>query len=62
VPGELQAALQAEPALGKRFEALSFSRRKELAVPIGEAKQAATRAARLEKAPARLRDQPEPRR
>jgi hypothetical protein len=62
LPEELGAAFAAEPALQERFEALSFSRRKELAVPIGEAKGAATRAARLEKALARLRELPEPRR
>jgi hypothetical protein len=50
LPAELEAAFAAEPALRQRFEALSFTRRKELAVPIGEAKLPATRAARLEKA------------
>jgi hypothetical protein len=56
LPPELEAAFVAEPALRERFEALSFSRRKELAVPIGEAKQGATRATRLEKAVSRLRE------
>ena len=37
---ELEAALAAEPALRERFEALSFTRRRELADPIAEAKQA----------------------
>ena len=52
---ELEAALSAEPALLERFDALSFSRRRELADPIREAKKPETRAARLEKALAALR-------
>jgi hypothetical protein len=61
IPPELESAFAAEPALRARFDALSFSRRKELAVPIGEAKQAATRATRLAKAVAQLRALPGPR-
>ena len=61
IPPELAAAFAAEPALRTRFDALSFSRRKDLAMPIGEAKQEATRAARLEKALAQLRALPEAR-
>jgi hypothetical protein len=53
---ELEKALTAEPDLRTRFEALSFSRRRELADPIAEAKKPETRSARLEKALARLRD------
>jgi hypothetical protein len=56
LPAELEAAFAAEPTLHDRFEALSFTRRKELAVPIGEAKLPATRAARLERALAQLRE------
>ncbi|MDQ2853553.1 MAG: YdeI/OmpD-associated family protein [Chloroflexota bacterium] len=56
---ELEAAFAAEPALRARFEALAFTRRKEMAAPIGEAKLPATRAARLEKALERLRALPE---
>jgi hypothetical protein len=52
---ELEAALAAEPELRARFDALSFSRRRELAEPIGEAKKSETRAARLEKVLATLR-------
>ena len=52
---ELEAALAADPALRDRFEALSFSRRRELADPIREAKKPETRTARLEKALATLR-------
>lgn len=53
---ELEAALAAAPDLRQRFDALSFSRRRELADPIAEAKKPETRAARLEKALARLRE------
>jgi hypothetical protein len=60
IPPELEAAFSAEPALRERFEALSFSRRKDLAVPIGEAKQPQTRAARLDKGLSKLRALPGP--
>lgn len=53
---ELEAALAAEPRLRERFDRLSFSRRRELADPIAEAKKPETRAARLDKALARLRE------
>ena len=36
LPAELESAFRVEPALRDRFEALSFTRRKEMAVPIGE--------------------------
>ena len=52
----LEAALAAEPVLRSRFDSLSFSRRRELAEPVAEAKKPETRAARLEKALARLRE------
>lgn len=52
---ELQAALAADPALRDRFESLSWTRRRELADPIAEAKKPETRAARLEKALEALR-------
>jgi hypothetical protein len=55
IPAELKAAFAAEPALRERFDALSFSRRRDLAAPISEAKKPETRAARLEKALAALR-------
>jgi hypothetical protein len=55
VPPELEAAFAAEPALRQRFDAHSFSRRRDLAAPIAEAKKPETRAARLEKALAALR-------
>jgi len=53
---ELEAAFQTDPALGERFASLSFSRRRELAEPIGEAKRPETRARRLEDALLWLRE------
>lgn len=55
IPPELEAALRMEPVLRERFDSLSFSRRRDLARQISEAKKAETRAARLEKAIAALR-------
>lgn len=52
---ELEAALAAAPELRERFEALSFSRRRDLSAPILEAKRPETRAARLERALDQLR-------
>lgn len=56
IPAELESAFADEPALRTRFDALSFSRRRDLAGPISEAKRLETRAARLEKALDRLRE------
>jgi bifunctional DNA-binding transcriptional regulator/antitoxin component of YhaV-PrlF toxin-antitoxin module len=53
---ELEAAFAAEPELRARFDALSFSRRRELAEPVAEAKKPETRGARVERALERLRD------
>jgi hypothetical protein len=55
---ELEAAFAAEPALREGFEALSFSRRRDLASPIAEAKRPETRARRLQNALDRLRTLP----
>ena len=52
---ELEAAFAAEPELRARFDALSFSRRRDLAAPIAEAKRPQTRASRFEAALSRLR-------
>jgi hypothetical protein len=52
---ELEAALATDPELRARFDALSFSRRRELADPIREAVKPETRSARLDKALAHLR-------
>jgi hypothetical protein len=56
LPPELEAAFAAEPVLRERFDGLSFSRRRDLAGPIAEAKKPETRAARLEKALSALRE------
>ena len=55
LPAELKAALDAEPDLHARYEKLAPSRKRELAEPVSEAKKSETRAARVEKALARLR-------
>ena len=55
LPPELEAAFVAEPALRQRFDGLSFSRRRDLAGPITEAKKPETRAARVERALSALR-------
>ena len=55
IPPELEAAFAREPTLRESFDALSFSRRRDLAGPISEAKKPETRTARLEKALAALR-------
>ena len=55
LPAELEEAFRADPALRARFDSLSFSRRRDLAAPISEAKRPETRAARLERAVAALR-------
>lgn len=56
LPPELEVALDEEPALRARFEALALTRRRELADPIAEARKPDTRAARVERALARLRE------
>jgi Bacteriocin-protection, YdeI or OmpD-Associated/Domain of unknown function (DUF1905) len=56
LPPELEAAFRAEPALGERFASLAFTRRRELAEPIAEAKRAETRERRLQDALSRLRE------
>ena len=55
VPPALAEALAADPAAKAAFDALPYSRRKEIARSIAEAKQEATRDRRLEKALAELR-------
>lgn len=54
VPEQLAAVLAADPVAAAAFEALSFTRRKEIARSVAEAKQEATRQRRLEKARAEL--------
>lgn len=53
---ELEQALEARPGLRARFDALSFSRRRELADPVSDAVRPETRSARVEKALDRLRE------
>lgn len=55
VPDVLAAALESDPVARAAFEALAYSRRKEIARSIADAKQDATRQRRLEKALADLR-------
>jgi len=55
IPDVLAAALDADPVARAAFDALSFTRRKEIARSIADAKQDATRQRRLEKALADLR-------
>jgi uncharacterized protein YdeI (YjbR/CyaY-like superfamily) len=50
VPDELQARLDADPALKAAFDALTPGRRRSWLIHISGAKQPATRAARVEKA------------
>ncbi|MCK8478217.1 YdeI/OmpD-associated family protein [Microbacterium aurugineum] len=49
IPAELAAALDADPAVRARFDALSYSVRKEHARNVAEAKQDATRERRIAK-------------
>jgi uncharacterized protein YdeI (YjbR/CyaY-like superfamily) len=55
VPPALAAALTEDPAARVAFEALSYSKRKEMARSVREAKQDATRERRLAAALASLR-------
>jgi len=50
MPDELVEVLDSDPELAEAFAALTPGRRKSWAIQIGSAKQAATRAARAEKA------------
>lgn len=49
VPPDLAAALQRDPAAQRTFDALSYSNRRRLVIPIHEAKAAETRARRIAK-------------
>ncbi|MCD5347096.1 YdeI/OmpD-associated family protein [Agromyces sp. H3Y2-19a] len=55
VPADLAAALDAEPPARRAFEALSYSRRKELARGVAEAKRPETRERRIAAAVETLR-------
>lgn len=54
VPTELAAALEAAPGARERFEALSYTRRKEIARGVAEAKRPETRDRRIKAALAEL--------
>lgn len=56
VPADLAAALTDDPAAHAAFEGLSYSYKRRLVEPIEAAKGADTRARRIEKAVASLRD------
>ena len=56
VPDDLAAALAGEPAARQFFDGLSFTHRKEYADWIAEAKREETRARRVERALAMLRE------
>ncbi|WP_033341022.1 YdeI/OmpD-associated family protein [Catenuloplanes japonicus] len=49
VPDDLAAALAGAPSARKAFEALSYSRKKALVLPVTDAKSAETRARRVAK-------------
>jgi uncharacterized protein YdeI (YjbR/CyaY-like superfamily) len=55
VPPALAAAFAAEPELRKRFDALAYTHRKELARSVAEAKREETRERRVAQALDRLR-------
>lgn len=55
IPAALAEALASDPAAKAAFDALSYTRRKEIARGISEAKQDATRESRLAKALEELR-------
>jgi hypothetical protein len=55
VPGELAAALAADPDAGAAFEGLAYTHRKEFARWVAEAKKAETRERRVAKALEMLR-------
>ena len=56
VPADLQAALDADPALRARWDALAPSHRREHAEFVAEAKRSETRQRRLSQTVQRLRD------
>ena len=55
LPAELEAALQQEPAARRAFDSLSYTRRKEMAASIRDAKREEARERRLAKLLAELR-------
>jgi hypothetical protein len=56
VPADLAVALDGDPAVRRAFDALSYSARQRIVVPIAAAKTADTRQRRIAKAISDLRD------
>ncbi len=56
VPPDLAAALAEDPAVQQRFDALSYSKKRGIVLPIEDAKTDETRQRRIEKAVAMLRE------
>jgi hypothetical protein len=56
VPEDLAVALAADAEAARRFEALSFSRKQGLVLPIGEAKTPETRVRRIARTVEKLRE------
>lgn len=56
VPSDLREALDKDAAAKQIFDALSYSKKQQIAYPIGEAKTAETRQRRIEKAISQLRE------
>jgi len=54
VPADLAAALDGQPGARRAFEALSYSRKQALALPVDQAKTPETRQRRIDKALAAL--------
>jgi uncharacterized protein YdeI (YjbR/CyaY-like superfamily) len=55
IPGDLAAALEADPVAKKTFASMSFTHRREYVEWVEEAKRAATRARRIAATVARVR-------
>ncbi len=56
VPADLQKALNNNPTANKNFQALSYSKKKGIVVPVTDAKTVETRLRRIEKAVSLLAD------
>ena len=56
VPADFAAALDAEPAARSFFDALSYSNKRRVVMPIDDAKTAETRQRRIESSVVKLRD------
>ena len=56
VPADLAAALDADPAARRYFDGLSYSNKRRIVEPIGDAKTPETRQRRIESSIGKLRD------